>query len=501
MMATYFQLANMPASKRSKVDSIHLVSLVKSKYVKKYGLKNASEHVINDLKDLAENGINVEHGDTVQNFKCALLFCIADNLAAQQIGGFFESFSANLPCRFCMVTKAELQEGHIGTERSPNSHNQQVENVVKHPVLSSVYGIKGPSIFSDVANFHCTTGLPSDIGHDLFEGVLKDITSEVVKHCVQNEFTTVQDMFAYQGADKSDKPHNIQPNCEVKQTFCKMWCLFRLLPFLLGHLVPENDEVWSLYLQMRTIVEYICAKSIDPQQVEILRDLISNFYQQRRELLPEKNLKPKDHYLIHYPDQILRYGPLVHTWTIRFEAKHQQFIEIWKPSRCSKNISKSVATRHQFARAIKYDDHQKYFRDESAILKAKRMKVKDLPVHVRYMVIADITHDFESEICAGTGLIVGSTTYTRNTAFNTNTANGPLFVEPRHAIAFQGTKYLVCQRLLVTGFSRHYHCHLIEKSLELMVISESNLSRESCLGIYTLPTSMQLGIALKCKVD
>ena len=507
IMATYFQLANMPASKRSQLDSIHLATLVKSGYVKKYGLKETTQYLINDLHNLNENGINIQHGGIVHNFKCALLFCVGDNLAAHQIGGFLESFSANRACRFCLVTKAELQAGGVGTKRSPYSHNQHVETVTKHPVLSSVYGVKGPSIFADIANFHCTTGLPSDIGHDLFEGVVKDITSNVVKHCIESGFTSVQDIndqissFPYQGADKTDKPHNIQTNCEVKQTFCKMWCLFRLLPFLLGHLVPEDDAVWCLYLKLRTIVEYVCAKTITPVQVETLREVIVDFNRQRSEIWPEKRLKPKDHYLLHYPDQILKYGPLAHTWTIRFEAKHQQLGEIWKPSRCSKNIVKSLARRHQCARAISSDGRLTFFSEESAIMKAKMVKMKELPARVRALVNEAVTDDLESEISHGTGLKIGSTMYSRGTVVVQSSSNEPSFAEPRHAIGFQGAKYLICQKLATTGYSRHYHCYLVERTLELFLLREEELSRESCLGVYTLPGSLQLGIALKYMIN
>lgn len=33
-------------------------------------------------------------------------------------------------------------------------------------------------------------------------------------------------------------------------------------------------------------------------------------------------LKPKHHFMIHYPRNIRQVGPLVHLWCMRFEGKH-----------------------------------------------------------------------------------------------------------------------------------------------------------------------------------
>ncbi len=37
--------------------------------------------------------------------------------------------------------------------------------------------------------------------------------------------------------------------------------------------------------------------------------------------LPDKPFTPKVHYMVHYPAQILNYGPLICSWTMSHEAK------------------------------------------------------------------------------------------------------------------------------------------------------------------------------------
>ena len=40
---------------------------------------------------------------------------------------------------------------------------------------------------------------------------------------------------------------------------------------------------------------------------------------------PETTLKPKHHFMRHYPAQILKFGPLIRVWMMRFESKHSYF--------------------------------------------------------------------------------------------------------------------------------------------------------------------------------
>ena len=81
--------------------------------------------------------------------------------------------------------------------------------------------------------------------------------------------------FPYKASDKADKPSAINGTGEVKQTFSKMWCMFHLIPFMVGEKVPENDQVWKLYLLLSTVVEYLCSPSIKAEQIEAVRLLLN----------------------------------------------------------------------------------------------------------------------------------------------------------------------------------------------------------------------------------
>lgn len=55
------------------------------------------------------------------------------------------------------------------------------------------------------------------------------------------------------------------------------------------------------------------------------------------------------------------FGPLIALWTIRFEAKHSFFKQVTRHTNCFKNITRSLAVKHQFMIAYytKSSNHKK----------------------------------------------------------------------------------------------------------------------------------------------
>ena len=53
-----------------------------------------------------------------------------------------------------------------------------------------------------------------------------------------------------------------------------MWCLLRLLPLMIGYMVPENDKKWEVLLQLREIVEYIFSPSLTESSTYVLDWLV-----------------------------------------------------------------------------------------------------------------------------------------------------------------------------------------------------------------------------------
>lgn len=70
-------------------------------------------------------------------------------------------------------------------------------------------------------------------------------------------------------------------------------------------------EVWQLALQLKDMVDLVCAQTISLSQIAYLDFLIQEYLEFRKMLFPEIKLRPKHHYLRHYSALFLKFGPLI----------------------------------------------------------------------------------------------------------------------------------------------------------------------------------------------
>lgn len=124
------------------------------------------------------------------------------------------------------------------------------------------------------------------------------------------------------------------------------------MPVLIHDRVNDDkDEVWQLALLLRQVVELVCAPALSESQVAYMKVLTEEYIETRHLLFPLKKLRPKHHYLLHYADLTLHFGPLIHTWTMRFESKNSYFKRCIRASKNFKNITKFLSERHQLLQA------------------------------------------------------------------------------------------------------------------------------------------------------
>ena len=76
---------------------------------------------------------------------------------------------------------------------------------------------------------------------------------------------------------------------------------------------------------LRKIVEIVCAPKVHVEQLCILTGPFEDYLEQRSELFPDVRVHPKHHFLCHYPQLRVQFGPLMKVWTMNFERKHSYF--------------------------------------------------------------------------------------------------------------------------------------------------------------------------------
>lgn len=75
------------------------------------------------------------------------------------------------------------------------------------------------------------------------------------------------------------------------------WALIRLLPLIIGSLIPEGDSAWQVLLTLKDIVELVVASVHTLETIAYLDFKISEHRDRFLEVFPEETLTPKHHYL------------------------------------------------------------------------------------------------------------------------------------------------------------------------------------------------------------
>lgn len=117
----YFQVRNVPAKLRSKLNHIYLVALCNSNELKRSGGFNTiSELIVKEIGTLETIGLEINPN---KRLKGTIINISADNLGANGLFGFAESFNSSYYCRQCEVPKEECQQI---LEESESNHRGKV---------------------------------------------------------------------------------------------------------------------------------------------------------------------------------------------------------------------------------------------------------------------------------------------------------------------------------------------------------------------------------------
>lgn len=88
-----------------------------------------------------------------------------------------------------------------------------------------------------------------------------------------------------------------------------IWLILALFRFFVGDLIPENLEIWNVWIKLREMLDIILSPNVQFSEhirlqyvIEEYLDLIIEYF---------KVLKPKHHHLLHYSKVMFMSGPLV----------------------------------------------------------------------------------------------------------------------------------------------------------------------------------------------
>lgn len=115
------------------------------------------------------------------------------------------------------------------------------------------------------------------------------------------------------GVEANDKPPFIDTqNLKVLGHALHRWVFIQFISVLIGQKINyTDDQVWKLLFQLREIIELVCSPMATMECVAHMKDCTEEYTENRVEYFPEKKLKSKHHFMMHYPDLTLQCGPLI----------------------------------------------------------------------------------------------------------------------------------------------------------------------------------------------
>ena len=166
----------------------------------------------------------------------------------------------------------------------------------------------------------------------------------------------------YGYTEVSDKPCPLRETVfsgteryKLKYKAAQARLFLKLLPFYLGSFVHKENDFFFLLTNLQQIVQIIYSPVITSITIEELRTLISDHLSLFKQLFPESNILPKQHYMIHIPSMIEMFGPMIRSSCFSFESAHNYFKTLAQKQNF-KNLPLSLARRQQLRECSFFGD-------------------------------------------------------------------------------------------------------------------------------------------------
>ena len=126
----------------------------------------------------------------------------------------------------------------------------------------------------------------------------------------------------------------------------EMLKLIKFICHIIGHSIPREIECWNLLTMLKSIVEILVSPIIHVQTPKLLATLITEYLMLYSEIFPGL-LKPKHHFLFHYPRIMEAVGPVWKVNCIRLEATHRMGKVTSLAAISRVNVWHTIALKHQ----------------------------------------------------------------------------------------------------------------------------------------------------------
>lgn len=463
--AVYYQFPTIPPEYLSLLDNIFVAMLFNSSYNKMYGNHSAFYDLIQELVYLEKEGIVIntpENGSVKVYFLLGMI--LGDNLGLNTILGYSRSFSSNYYCRICKAHKYVMQKQLKQDDTLLRNYANYSEDIERNNVTET--GINEYCCFNDIPSFHVVDNCSVDIMHDIFEGVCHYDLAQIILHYTDTlhifDLRTLNNrikLFDYSITELNNmsvcikREHLTQR--KFKMSASEMMSFVHLFPLLVGDLVSVDDPVWQFLIILLKIIDIILRNFLDSPTVIMLESLIYEHHQSYLTLFRD-TLKPKHHFMVHYPHIIKQVGPLRQLWCMRFEAKHKVLKNTASNTTSRRNIALTLLIKEQLAFA-----NRLFVRDGLDLrLEFGKLNLHESPLDIPQII--DSCNDVDLS-CSYQWIRYKGTRYTPGMTIITTNENDYLFYKLSFILRSKSSLcvYLMCKKLNCSGFSDHFQAYCI----------------------------------------
>lgn len=470
--AVYFSIASIPPEFSSMLENIFLAQLHQTKDHKTAGNGRTFAHIIDQIKDLQTNGLTITLDGQQQTVYFALLTIIGDNLGMNEICGFSTSFNSENYCRLCTAGKMETRKQlceNIDSLRSKNDYEAHCKN--------GTFGIKMECAFNEIPGFHVIENASLDPMHDLFEGICRYEIPKILNILInETHFFSLEILnarlqhFDMQKEFGKNKPISIPEKALKSQhlviSASEMVFLIENLGILIGDLITINHEAWELYLLLREIVEIVMNPSITKTMTQLLETLLEEHHSLYMKIFAEP-LKPKHHFLIHYPRLMRRLGPLKLLSCFRFEAKHKELKDYARAIRSRRNCAYSLALKHQLSLSNRFRN-KKGFPKRLCLGPTLCQKLTSLPNYQHFKNVLPL--NIHPEYILDTWVKFNGITYNKNMAV-------AMYMHDNF-IVFGAIRYIIVEdKSQISFICNDYHTKTLNRGYCAYEVTELNVWR------------------------
>nr|XP_047141617.1 uncharacterized protein LOC124816419 isoform X1 [Hydra vulgaris]XP_047141618.1 uncharacterized protein LOC124816419 isoform X1 [Hydra vulgaris]XP_047141619.1 uncharacterized protein LOC124816419 isoform X1 [Hydra vulgaris]XP_047141620.1 uncharacterized protein LOC124816419 isoform X1 [Hydra vulgaris]XP_047141621.1 uncharacterized protein LOC124816419 isoform X1 [Hydra vulgaris] len=368
------------------------------------------------------------------------------------------------------------------------------------------HGVKANCCLNKIPGFHVVENFALDPMHTLLEGVVPFELGCILYHLIKIKHFSLLDLntcmhqfFDRNSIEKSKRPPTI---CQVEKPgggltplmkSVQMWSLLKYLPMIIGRFVREDDGCWLFLLNLCELVDLIFAPKFTKGMIAYLRVIISDHLLDFKDLFGKAaKLRPKHHFLVHFPTIIIKNGPLVGMSCLRYEMKNSFFKRSANVVCNFINICKTLAYRHQ-CNSFYSRFSKQYLRTIITVGNKSEFMAASLAGTYHECLCIELGIEKTEIICIALKLNVDSVLYCKGHCFviGRQINSDPVFGEVVAFVSLPYTDkwYIVLHLCITEYFDSHFHAYVMSHSLpaEFKCISIVSLCDHNPLFNYLQP--------------